>query len=53
MLVTGGGIISPEDMAELSRQGVGKLFGPGASLKELVTYIREEVARRRAIARRV
>ena len=53
MLVTGGGIISPEDMVELSRQGVGKLFGPGASLKDLVAYIQQEVARRRATAKRV
>jgi methylmalonyl-CoA mutase C-terminal domain/subunit len=51
MLVTGGGIISPEDMTALSRQGVGRLFGPGASLKELVEYIKEEVGRRRAAAR--
>src|SRR5262245_30264513 len=51
MLVTGGGIISPEDMVALSRQGVGRLFGPGASLKELVEYIKEEVGRRRAAAR--
>ncbi|MGQ0551591.1 MAG: cobalamin B12-binding domain-containing protein [Planctomycetota bacterium] len=50
MLVTGGGIISPEDMAELSRRGVGRLFGPGATLKELVEYLRAEVLRRRAAA---
>src|ERR1700740_2667938 len=29
VLVTGGGIIPPEDMAALERQGIGKLFGPG------------------------
>jgi methylmalonyl-CoA mutase C-terminal domain/subunit len=52
MLVTGGGIISPEDMAELASRGVGRLFGPGAALKDLVAYIREEVARRRATAKR-
>ena len=51
MLVTGGGIIASDDMAALSRQGVGRLFGPGASLKELVDYIKDEVGRRRAAAR--
>lgn len=29
ILVTGGGIIPAEDMDELYRQGIGKLFGPG------------------------
>jgi methylmalonyl-CoA mutase, C-terminal domain len=39
VLVTGGGIIPPEDMAALERQGVGKLFGPGTPTSELVSYI--------------
>jgi methylmalonyl-CoA mutase C-terminal domain/subunit len=51
VLVTGGGIIPAEDMAELARRGTGKLFGPGARLRELVDYIREEIARRRTAAR--
>ena len=51
VLVTGGGIIPPDDMSELARRGTGRLFGPGATLKELVDYIREEVGRRRAAAR--
>ncbi len=48
ILVTGGGIISPEDMQELQRQGTGRLFGPGTHLQEAVDYIREEVRARRA-----
>jgi methylmalonyl-CoA mutase C-terminal domain/subunit len=40
ILLTGGGIIPPEDMAELERQGVGRLFGPGTPTGDLVTYIR-------------
>lgn len=48
ILVTGGGIISPEDMQELQRQGTGRLFGPGTALQEAVDYIREEVRARRA-----
>ena len=39
VLVTGGGIIPPEDAVELERQGIGKLFGPGTPTSELVKYI--------------
>ena len=41
VLITGGGIIPKEDMEELQRRGVGKLFGPGTSTGDLVEYIRE------------
>lgn len=41
VLLTGGGIIPAEDMAELAKLGVGKLFGPGTSLAQLVDYINE------------
>ena len=39
VLLTGGGIIPPEDVAELERQGIGKLFGPGTPTADLVHYI--------------
>ncbi|HEX7336940.1 MAG TPA: cobalamin B12-binding domain-containing protein [Gemmatimonadales bacterium] len=39
-LVTGGGIIPPEDMASLQGQGIGRLFGPGTPTTELIDYIR-------------
>ena len=39
ILVTGGGIIPPDDMAELEQQGVGKLFGPGTPTSDLIKYI--------------
>jgi len=39
-LLTGGGIIPPEDMASLAKMGVGKLFGPGASTQDIAKYIR-------------
>ena len=48
ILVTGGGIISKEDMEALGRLGVGRLFGPGASTQEAIEYIQEEVRARRA-----
>lgn len=41
ILITGGGIIPPEDMEQLQKMGIGKLFGPGTPTSDLVTYIRE------------
>jgi methylmalonyl-CoA mutase C-terminal domain/subunit len=46
ILVTGGGIIPKEDMDELQRQGIGRLFGPGTPTSELVDYIRGWFAER-------
>ena len=39
VLLTGGGIISEVDMKELSKLGVGKLFGPGTTVNETIEYI--------------
>ena len=39
-LLSGGGIIPPEDMETLARQGVGRLFGPGSSTQDIAAYIR-------------
>jgi methylmalonyl-CoA mutase C-terminal domain/subunit len=47
ILLTGGGCISDDDMVELKAAGTGELFGPGASTRAIVDYIRAEVARRR------
>jgi methylmalonyl-CoA mutase, C-terminal domain len=44
VLVTGGGIIPPEDATELERQGIGKLFGPGTPTGDLIKYIEEWAA---------
>lgn len=41
VLITGGGIIPEEDMIELRKQGIGRLFGPGTPTTEAVEYIRE------------
>jgi methylmalonyl-CoA mutase C-terminal domain/subunit len=41
ILVTGGGIIPDDDAAELTRQGIGRLFGPGTPTGDLIEYIRE------------
>ena len=48
ILVTGGGIIPEQEMTELEKLGVGHLFGPGTPLRDIIDYIREEVARRRS-----
>ena len=48
VLVTGGGIISKEDMEALEKQGTGRLFGPGSSTQDAVEYIRQEITARRA-----
>jgi methylmalonyl-CoA mutase C-terminal domain/subunit len=44
ILVTGGGIIPAEDAAELTAQGIGRLFGPGTPTSELVDYVNEWAA---------
>lgn len=44
VLLTGGGIIPPEDMTALEGQGTGKLFGPGTPTSDLIKYIQDWVA---------
>jgi len=44
VLVTGGGIIPPEDIEALQGQGIGRLFGPGTPTVDLVTYLKEWAA---------
>jgi len=47
ILVTGGGIIPEEDMQELYKIGVGKLFSPGSSIEESKNYIENWVQENR------
>jgi len=47
VLLTGGGIIPEDDMKTLSELGVGELFPPGTSTKEIVSYINEWVSANR------
>jgi methylmalonyl-CoA mutase C-terminal domain/subunit len=47
VLITGGGIISEEDMAALEKLGIGKLFGPGTPTSEAIDYIRGWAAQRK------
>jgi methylmalonyl-CoA mutase C-terminal domain/subunit len=46
-LLTGGGIIPPQDMEALEKRGVGKLFGPGTSTQDIIAYIRAWFAKQR------
>jgi len=39
-LLTGGGIIPPDDMKTLAEMGIGKLFGPGSSTQDIAHEIR-------------
>ncbi|MFO7676276.1 MAG: cobalamin B12-binding domain-containing protein [bacterium] len=45
-LVFGGGIIPDEDKRELAALGVGRLFGPGTEIREIVEYLNERFAAR-------
>ena len=47
ILITGGGIIPEDDMQKLSKLGIGKLFGPGTSIKETIDYIKNWQEQRR------
>ncbi|HEY5491654.1 MAG TPA: cobalamin B12-binding domain-containing protein [Gemmatimonadaceae bacterium] len=48
ILITGGGIIPREDMAQLEQLGLGRLFGPGTPTTDLIAYIRDWFAARQA-----
>jgi methylmalonyl-CoA mutase C-terminal domain/subunit len=43
VLLTGGGIIPDQDMKKLNKLGVGKLFGPGTTVRETIDYIEDWV----------
>lgn len=44
VLLTGGGIIPPDDMQQLREAGVGVLFDPGTPTAQIAAYIRDWVA---------
>ena len=47
VLLTGGGIIPEEDIKELNKMGVGKLFAPGTPTTEIAGYISDWVSKNR------
>jgi methylmalonyl-CoA mutase, C-terminal domain len=43
IVVFGGGIIPEADIPELEQIGVAKVFGPGATTEDIVTWVRANV----------
>jgi len=43
VVVFGGGIIPPEDVAGLKALGVKELFGPGTSTQDIVRFVHDHV----------
>jgi len=48
VVVTAGGTIPSDDVAELKQLGVAEIFTPGASTQQAVDFIRDAVQRRNA-----
>ena len=48
VIVFGGGIIPPEDVAELKRRGVREIFTPGATTQEIVQWVENNVRPRQS-----
>jgi methylmalonyl-CoA mutase C-terminal domain/subunit len=44
IVVFGGGIIPVDDVAELERMGVRKIFTPGAPMRDIVDWVRGTLA---------
>jgi len=47
ILVFGGGIIPEKDIEELEAMGVGKLYTPGTSTREIIDYLKKTIPGRR------
>ncbi|HEY2042762.1 MAG TPA: cobalamin B12-binding domain-containing protein [Jatrophihabitans sp.] len=43
VVVFGGGIVPDEDIPELARIGVAKVFTPGATMQDIVDWVRDNV----------
>jgi methylmalonyl-CoA mutase, C-terminal domain len=48
VVVFGGGIIPPEDIAQLKQRGVSEIFTPGATTQQIVEWVQRNVHPRRA-----
>jgi methylmalonyl-CoA mutase, C-terminal domain len=42
IVVFGGGIIPEDDIAELTRMGVARIFTPGAPTTDIVAWVNDE-----------
>ncbi len=45
ILVIGGGVIPPDDAAELKRRGLAAVFTPGSAIRDMADFIRKNVRR--------
>jgi methylmalonyl-CoA mutase C-terminal domain/subunit len=45
VLVIGGGIIPPDEIPLLKEKGIKGIFGPGTRIKDVASFIRENVPR--------
>ena len=45
ILVIGGGIIPEEDVPAMKEAGIAAIYGPGTSTRDIISFIREKVAR--------
>lgn len=48
IVVFGGGIIPDDDIPKLENMGVARIFTPGASLEEVVAFVRERFGKQKA-----
>jgi methylmalonyl-CoA mutase C-terminal domain/subunit len=48
IVVLGGGVIPPDDAAELKKRGIREIFGPGTPTDEIVAFVRRVAAERPA-----
>ena len=48
IVVLGGGVIPPDDAAELKKRGVREIFGPGTTTDAIVQYVRDVALARHA-----
>jgi methylmalonyl-CoA mutase C-terminal domain/subunit len=44
--VFGGGIIPEDDIVALNKQGVAKVFTPGATTQEIIDWVQQNIAPR-------
>ena len=47
VLLIGGGIIPKQDIKDLEKLGVGKLYGPGTPVNDTIDYIKDWVIKNR------
>jgi len=43
VVVFGGGIVPPEDIARLKAEGVREIFTPGTSTRDIIAFVTEHV----------